>query len=236
MSALVHAENLTKGYPSGSGRVEVLRGSTLSVSEGERVAIIGASGVGKSTLLHLLAGLDRPDAGSLQFKGEDLLAMSERGLADYRNRHVGMVFQFYHLLPELTAHENVMLPMLIAGEHAEAVERASTLLSETGLAERAGHFPSQMSGGERQRVALARALACRPSLLLADEPTGNLDYRNGLRVMRVIDDLHERHRTATVMVTHNPELVGSFDRVLEMAPGGVLQPFGTNEENGDDHE
>lgn len=225
MSALLDADNLTKSYPSGAGHVDVLCGCSLQVVDGERVAIIGASGVGKSTLLHLLAGLDRPDSGMLRFQGQDLESMSEAELSAYRNRHIGMVFQFYHLLPELSALENVLLPLLIAGERDQAADRAVQLLGEAGLAERVEHFPSQLSGGERQRVALARALACRPSLLLADEPTGNLDHRNGMRVMEVIDELHRLHRTATVMVTHNPELAAGFDRVLEMEPGGLLQPL-----------
>ena len=220
--SLLVADSLSKGYASGTVRLEVLRDCSLEVQAGERVAIIGASGAGKSTLLHLLAGLDRPDAGSLRFRGSLLHEMGERELSAFRNRHVGMVFQFYHLLPEFTAQENVMMPLLIAGEAARAPERADTLLEEVGLSERANHFPSQLSGGERQRVAIARALALEPDLLLADEPTGNLDHENGVRVMTAFQQIHSSHQNATVMVTHNPELVSGFDRVLYMQPGGEL--------------
>ncbi|NKB89846.1 MAG: ATP-binding cassette domain-containing protein [Acidobacteria bacterium] len=219
---ILHAAGLAKSYQSGRGQLEVLHDCSLTLAKHERVAIIGQSGVGKSTLLHLLAGLDRADRGSIRFGERRLDAMGEAELAAYRNQHVGMVFQFYHLLPEFTALENVMMPILIGRDISTAQHRAADLLEEVGLGERRHHFPSQMSGGERQRVAIARALASDPEILLADEPTGNLDHENGLRVMDIFAGLHERHRTAMVLVTHNPELVIGFDRVLNMEPGGHL--------------
>lgn len=219
---ILHAAGLAKAYKSGRGQLEVLHDCSLTLARHERVAIVGQSGVGKSTLLHLLAGLDRADSGSIRFGERRLDAMGEAELAAYRNQHVGMVFQFYHLLPEFTARENVMMPLLIGRAPDAAGRRAAELLEEVGLADRGHHYPSQLSGGERQRVAIARALARGPEILLADEPTGNLDHENGLRVMDIFAGVHERHRTAMVLVTHNPELVVGFDRVLNMEPGGRL--------------
>jgi lipoprotein-releasing system ATP-binding protein len=221
---LLEARDLRKTYPSGTRTLVVLESSSLDLRSGERLAIIGPSGVGKSTLLHLLGGLDRPDEGTLRFRGRDLRELDEAELASFRNRHVGMVFQFYHLLHEFTAVENVMMPLLIGGRREGAESRARQLLEETGLGDRSHHYPSELSGGERQRVAIARALASAPELLLADEPTGNLDHDNGLQIMSIFDELHQIHETAMVMVTHNPALVGGFDRVLEMGPGGILAP------------
>jgi lipoprotein-releasing system ATP-binding protein len=223
-TSLLAADNLAKGYGEGSARVEVLASCTFDLQPEERVVILGQSGVGKSTLLHLLAGLDRADRGEIRFGDRQLHSMAESERAEFRNRHVGLVFQFYHLLPEFTALENVMMPLLIARNPSGAVDRASALLEEVGLEARASHFPSELSGGERQRVAIARALAAEPDVLLADEPTGNLDAENGRRVMEIFDRLHQRHRTATVLVTHNPELARGFDRVLQMQPGGALEP------------
>lgn len=222
--ALLTAAGLGKSYRSGSTTLEVLRDSSLRLAAGEQVAIIGESGVGKSTLLHLLGGLDRPDSGTIHYRGQPLESMSEAELATFRNEHVGMVFQFYHLLPEFTALENVMMPLLIAGRADGGEERATALLDEVGLAGRSHHFPSELSGGERQRVAIARAVARGPGLLLADEPTGNLDHDNGRRIMEVIVRLQQQHGMALVMVTHNPELIAGFDRVLVMGPGGRLIP------------
>ncbi len=230
---LLRARDLAKSYASGGGRLDVLSHCDLTVEVGERVAIVGQSGVGKSTLLHLLAGLDRPDRGQIEFRGRGLDRMSDLELAEFRNRQVGMVFQFYHLLPEFTATENVAMPLLIGGRPDGAQERARTLLEEVGLAERGHHFPSELSGGERQRVAIARALASGPDLLLADEPTGNLDHDNGLRIMQVFQRVYDLHGVATVMVTHNPELVSSFVRVLAMRPGGALVPMESTEGSAD---
>lgn len=230
---LLRANDLAKSYPSGGGRLEVLTRCDLSIDVGERVAIIGQSGVGKSTLLHLLGGLDRPDSGHIEFRGQRLDQMSDVELAAFRNRRVGMVFQFYHLLPELTAHENVAMPLLIAQRPEGADARAQELLDQVGLGDRCHHFPSELSGGERQRVAIARALAASPDLILADEPTGNLDHDNGLRIMQVFQDVYDLHGVATVMVTHNPELVQGFERVLNMRPGGGLAPHHDAERSAD---
>lgn len=221
---ILSAVALDKSYHSGSVELNVLRECSFSLAEHERVAIVGQSGVGKSTLLHLLAGLDRADRGSISFGDREVHSMSEVELARFRNRHIGMVFQFYHLLPEFTARENVMMPLLIAREAALAPARADELLAEVGLEDRGHHFPAELSGGERQRVAIARALARGPEVVLADEPTGNLDYENGCRVMEVFERMHARHQTAMVLVTHNQQLVTGFDRVLRMGPGGQLEP------------
>jgi lipoprotein-releasing system ATP-binding protein len=216
-------EGVTKGYRSGERRLEVLSACDLQVAAGERIAIIGQSGVGKSTLLHLLAGLDRPDSGSVRFRGRELDLLSEPDLAVFRGRHVGLVFQFYHLLPEFSALENIMMPALIGGIVDGAYERAAGLLADVGLADRADHFPSELSGGERQRVAIARALIREPELILADEPTGNLDLENGRRVLEIFFQLNERLGNAMILVTHNPELVADFDRVMTMESGGRLR-------------
>lgn len=222
---ILSAVALDKSYLSGSIELKVLRDCSFALAAHERVAIVGQSGVGKSTLLHLLAGLDRADKGAIRFGDRDVHTMSELELARFRNRHIGMVFQFYHLLPEFTARENVMMPLLIAGEADAAPARADELLAEVGLEDRGHHFPSELSGGERQRVAIARALARGPDVVLADEPTGNLDYENGRRVMEVFERMHAKHRTAMVLVTHNHELVTGFDRVLRMGPDGQLEPM-----------
>ena len=221
---VIEVDGLVKRYPSGDAVLTVLDGTSLSVQPGERVAVLGASGVGKSTLLHLLGALDRPDDGNILFHGVRLAAMGEDEMAELRNAEVGFVFQFFQLLSEFTALENVMMPLLIGRLAASAREKAETLLAEVGLAERGHHFPSQLSGGERQRVAIARALAREPSLLLADEPTGNLDLDTGQRVMDVFGRLQREHGAAIVMATHNPGLVEGFDRVLLMEPGGRLVP------------
>ncbi len=221
---LLTASGVNKSYSSGAGDLQVLRDCSFELQARERVAIVGQSGIGKSTLLHILAGLDRADSGAIAFADRQLNSMSEIELASYRNRHVGMVFQFYHLLPEFTAHENVMMPLLIGRHAPAAAARANDLLAEVGLQSREHHFPSQLSGGERQRVAIARALARDPDVVLADEPTGNLDYENGHRVMEIFERIHTNHDTAMVLVTHNPELVSGFDRVLRMGPGGQLEP------------
>ncbi len=220
---ILSATGLDKSYHSGSVELNVLRECSFALRAHERVAIVGQSGVGKSTLLHLLAGLDRADRGAIRFGDRDVHAMSETELASFRNRHIGMVFQFYHLLPEFTARENVMMPLLIAGEADSAPDCADELLAEVGLESRGHHFPAELSGGERQRVAIARALARGPEVVLADEPTGNLDHENGRRVMEVFERLHDKHQTAMVLVTHNQELVAGFDRVLRMGPGGELE-------------
>jgi lipoprotein-releasing system ATP-binding protein len=225
VSVSVRASGVTKTYQDGVRRVEVLRGIDLAVEAGEMVAIVGPSGSGKSTLLHLLGALDRPDVGTVEIGGQSLAALSGAKIAAFRNRTLGFVFQFHQLLPDFTALENVMLPGRIAGmEPRKVLENARRLLAEVGLAERLEHFPNQLSGGERQRVALCRALALEPPLLLADEPTGNLDPASGDAVFQLLLDLQARHRTTGILVTHNPEIARRCTRILRL-DGGVLQPY-----------
>ena len=225
MSVAVRAVNLTKTYQDGVRRVEVLRGIYLSVEPGEIVAIVGPSGSGKSTLLHLLGALDRPDAGAVEVGGRSLAGLSGAQLAAFRNSTIGFVFQFHQLLPDFTALENVMLPGRIAGREPRGVlERARGLLLEVGLSERLDHFPSQLSGGERQGVALCRALALEPPLLLADEPTGNLDPASGETVFELLLAMQARHHTTGVLVTHNPQIAERCARTLRL-DGGVLHPY-----------
>ncbi len=225
MSVTVYASGVTKTYQDGVRRVEVLKGIDLAVEPGELVAIVGPSGSGKSTLLHLLGALDRPDRGTVEVGGQPLAGLSGAALAGFRNRTIGFVFQFHQLLPDFTALENVMLPGRIAGREPRGVlAHARRLLEEVGLAERLDHFPNQLSGGERQRVALCRALALEPPLLLADEPTGNLDPESGEVVFQLLLDLQARHRTTGVLVTHNPEIAQRCTRILRL-DGGVLQPY-----------
>jgi lipoprotein-releasing system ATP-binding protein len=224
MSVEIRAEQLAKTYQDGVRRVEVLKGVDLAVEPGEMVAIIGPSGSGKSTLLHLLGTLDRPDSGTIAIGGRKVQGMSGADLAAFRNRTIGFVFQFHQLLPDFTALENVMLPGRIAGiEPKKVYENARRLLLEVGLAERLDHFPNQLSGGERQRVALCRALVLEPPLLLADEPTGNLDPESGEQVISLLLDLQARHRTTGLLVTHNPEIAARCTRTLKL-DAGVLQP------------
>jgi lipoprotein-releasing system ATP-binding protein len=224
MSVRLEASGLVKTYRDGARQITVLRGADLAVEPGELVAVVGPSGSGKSTLLHLLGGLDRPDRGEVVIGGERLADHRGAALAAFRNRTIGFVFQFHQLLPDFTALENVMLPGRIAGrEPREVLERARSLLAEVGLAERLDHFPNQLSGGERQRVALCRALALEPPLLLADEPTGNLDPASGERVLALLLELQRRHGTTGVLVTHNPEVAERCARILVLDEG-VLQP------------
>jgi lipoprotein-releasing system ATP-binding protein len=224
VSVAVRAADLTKTYQDGVRRVEVLRGIDLAVEPGEMVAIVGPSGSGKSTLLHLLGALDRPDRGTVEIGGKTLTGLSGAALAAFRNRTIGFVFQFHQLLPDFTALENVMVPGRIAGIEPRAVyENARRLLSEVGLVERLEHFPNQLSGGERQRVALCRALALEPPLLLADEPTGNLDPESGEQVFNLLLEMQARHRTTGVLVTHNPEIAQRCTRILRL-DGGSLVP------------
>jgi lipoprotein-releasing system ATP-binding protein len=222
MSVAVRSSGLTKTYQDGVRRVEVLRGIDLAVEPGEMVAIVGPSGSGKSTLLHLLGALDRPDAGAVEIGGRSLAGLSGAELAAFRNRTIGFVFQFHQLLPDFTALENVMVPGRIAGIEPRAVfDNARRLLSEVGLEERLEHFPNQLSGGERQRVALCRALALEPPLLLADEPTGNLDPESGDQVFRLLLELQARHRTTGILVTHNPEIARRCTRILRLEGGSL---------------
>jgi lipoprotein-releasing system ATP-binding protein len=221
---LIAAQKIEKSYPTAAGFVSVLRGLDLEVAEGEMLAITGASGVGKSTLLHILGTLDRADGGRLLFAEEDLGQMPEPRLREFRNRSLGFVFQFHHLLPEFTALENVMMPLLIAREgEATARTRARALLDELGLADRLHHRPGALSGGEQQRVAVARALVRSPRALLADEPSGNLDRETGSRLHDLLRRLNRQKQVTVVAVTHNESLAEACDRRLRLE-AGLLVP------------
>jgi len=222
----VQVRGLNKLYPVRSERIHVLRDLELDVDHGEMVAVIGASGVGKSTLLHLLGGLDRPDSGSIVVADTDLRALGDAGLVNFRNRNVGFVFQFHHLLPEFDAAENVEMPMRIARlPLADARQRATELLTRVGLGERIVHRPNMLSGGEQQRVAVARALIMRPGLLLADEPTGDLDETTADALHELLREMHREHGLTSVIATHNPRLAAACDRVLRLVHGR-LEPAG----------
>ncbi len=211
---------LNKFYVLGSKRIHVLRDLDLALERGEMLAIVGASGVGKSTFLHLVGALDRADSGVIQLAGRELTAMSDADLVEFRNRNVGFVFQFHHLLPEFTALENVEMPMRIARMPlAEARQRATDLLARVGLADRLTHRPSLMSGGEQQRVAVARALVMKPALLLADEPTGDLDEATAESLHALLREMHAEHGLTSVIATHNPRLASACDRVFRLERG-----------------
>ena len=220
----IEVSSLNKRYRVGSQDIHVLRDLQLSVEPGEMVAVMGASGVGKSTLLHLLGGLDRPDSGTVVVEGRDLGALSDEALVGFRNARVGFVFQFHHLLPEFSALENAEMPMRIARRApAEARSAARLLLEAVGLGERLEHRPSMLSGGEQQRVAVARALVMQPALILADEPTGDLDERTGDSLNALFRQMHRERGLTSVIATHNPRLAAACDRVLRLE-GGALIP------------
>jgi lipoprotein-releasing system ATP-binding protein len=218
--SLIVARGVKKGYRTAAGYVPVLDGLDLEVARGEMLAVVGASGVGKSTLLHVLGTLDRPEAGTVTVGGEDVFQLAEDRLRAFRNRTIGFVFQFHHLLPEFTALENVMMPMLIARRPAaEARSHSDALLGEMGLAGRTHHRPGALSGGEQQRVAVARALIQSPSALLADEPSGNLDQETGDRLHTLLRGLNRDKGITLVVVTHNERLAAASDRVLRLENG-----------------
>jgi len=220
---LLQALELHKIYGDGPGRIEILRGVSLTLQAGEMVAVVGASGSGKTTLLQLLGTLDQPSEGRILFEGREIGSLGDEALSRLRNERIGFIFQFHHLLPEFTALENVIMPGLIAGRpRRELSECARELLDRVGLDQRRHHRPGELSGGERQRVALARALAMRPSLLLADEPTGNLDHASGRQVFALLQELSGSMGLTTVMVTHNLELAGRMHRVLTLRAGQLL--------------
>jgi ABC-type lipoprotein export system ATPase subunit len=218
---LVTASSLVKTYGEGRAARRVLDGADLHVDAGELVALIGPSGCGKSTLLHLIGGLDRPDGGSIELAGRLLERESERGLTDLRRREVGFVFQFFHLIPELTGEENVLLPTRLSRNGGSAPLRARRLIEELGLAEAASRRPAQLSGGEQQRLSIARALANDPSLLLADEPTGNLDQESGHQVLSLLRQVASESR-GVVLVTHDAEAASLADRVLRLEGGRLV--------------
>jgi lipoprotein-releasing system ATP-binding protein len=232
MSAILEARDLRKWYRGGDGgTIEVLRGVEFTVETGEFVAVTGESGSGKSTLLHLLGALDVPTSGQVRLGGTAYDEFDADALAELRNRRIGFVFQFHHLLRDFTALENVALPLLIAGTNpGEAQARARDLLHAVGLGQRSGHLPAQLSGGEQQRAAVARALAVQPALLLADEPSGNLDEQNAEQLHALFSGLARQFRTAMVIVTHNRSLAARADRVLTLSEGVLARAIGSGAE------
>lgn len=220
----IRVANLTKTIRNGARSVEILRGINFQVLPGEFVALVGASGSGKSTLLGLLAGLDTPSSGEVVLAGTEISALPEDRLAELRGKLIGFVFQSYQLIPTLTALENVLLPyeLNVQGSQREGVERARALLASVGLRGREDHYPVQLSGGEQQRVALARAFVLRPPIVLADEPTGNLDSHNGAQVMRLLLDLNRQEGTTLVLVTHDPAIAANASRILTIRDGELL--------------
>lgn len=218
------ARKLTKVFTKGGRTIEVLNGLELSLSSGEVVGILGASGAGKSTLLHIAGGLDRPSSGTVHYGGENIFGLSESGLAAFRNRSIGFVFQMHYLLSEFTCLENIMMPGIIAGGLKEKVrERAEALMMQVGLSQRGDHRPGELSGGEQQRAAVARALVNRPSMVLADEPTGNLDTRTAASVQDLFLELNETYGTTFLIVTHNREMASRFHRRFHLREGVLHQ-------------
>ena len=218
---VLQCHNLGRTYRDGDREVKVLEGIEFALAQGERVAVVGASGCGKSTLLNLLGGLDQPSSGSVSVRGQDMAELKERALCELRNRHIGFVYQFHHLLPEFDALENVAMPLLIAGlVRADAFTRASAMLERVGLQTRLQHRPGQLSGGERQRVAIARALVTRPACVLMDEPTGNLDPHSAGQVLELIDELRQE-QASFVVVTHDQAIAAHMDRTLELRQAGL---------------
>jgi len=224
MSVEIRVQNVWKSFPRDGERVEVLKGASLRIAPGELAAVVGPSGVGKSTLLHLLGALERPTSGEILYGETPLSTLNDAALAEFRNRQVGFVFQFHHLLPEFTALENVMLPLLIRrAPIGETRTRAQSLLAQVGLGERLRHRPGELSGGEQQRVALARALVGAPTVLLADEPTGNLDSKTGEEIFELLRQINRERHLTSLIVTHNEVLAGRTDRILRMLDGRMVE-------------
>jgi lipoprotein-releasing system ATP-binding protein len=219
----IRARDLAKVYQSGGADLVVFSGLDLDVYRGEMLALVGESGAGKSTLLHLLGGLDRPSQGTIHYGSREISSLAQSENADFRNREIGFVWQIHYLLPEFTALENVMMPLLIRGwTHARACSESLARLDEVGLRGRASHRAGELSGGEQQRIVLARALVGRPSVLLADEPTGNLDFRTGEMIFELLAGLHRSHQLTSVFVTHNLSFANRCDRVLSLEKGGLV--------------
>ncbi len=224
MSELVRAEGVRKVFHKAGSTIDVLHELEFSMTPGESIAIVGASGVGKSTLLHLLGGLDRPTSGHIRFEGEEIFARSSKRLASFRNESIGFIFQFHYLLPEFTAVENVAMPLLMRRtEAAKANEEAKVLLSTVGLEHRLTHKPNELPGGEQQRVAIARALIGKPALILADEPTGNLDVETARAVGELLFNVVRNEKRSLVVATHNPEVAAGADRVLRLKDGKLWE-------------
>jgi len=221
---LIKTAGLKKTYGDAGKRVEVLKGIDLVLEKGSTVAVVGASGVGKSTFLNILGALDRPTSGDVFYNGEPIFRYDDRKLAAFRNRYVGFVFQFHHLLPEFTALENVMLPLLIGGaDFSAASQKAARLLAEVGLEARVNHKPGELSGGEQQRTAIVRALIQEPEVLLADEPTGNLDTKTGAEVFDLILELNRSRKTTMIIVTHNETLASRLGKTIRMVDGFIRE-------------
>src|SRR5262245_3157184 len=219
----ISVRNLSKRYRSGPNELTVFSGVDLDIQKGEMVALVGESGAGKSTLLHLLGGLDRPTSGTIHYGSTEISGLADSAQAEFRNREIGFVWQIHYLLPEFTAQENVMMPLLIRGwPQGRAASESIARLDEVGLHARASHRAGELSGGEQQRVVLARALVGKPSVLLADEPTGNLDFRTGEMIFELLSGLHRSHQLTSVFVTHNLSFARRCDRVLSMDKGGLV--------------
>lgn len=224
LETLVRVENLYKSFNTQKKRTEVLKGLDICISRGEALSIVGASGAGKSTFLYLLGALDRPTSGKIFYRGEDLFSLNEERLAQFRNEKVGFIFQFHHLIPELNALENAMLPALIRGmSRKEAAEKAEEILVRVGLKDRLYHNQGELSGGEQQRVAVVRALLLKPEIVLADEPTGDLDTHTGNEIFELLCELNQEYGTTMVLVTHNPELAKRVPRQVRLVDGRIVE-------------